>query len=143
MSQPSAQPKALFHGWYILATIFFVAVVSNGARTSFGAFVIPMETYFEWNRSTISAAGFVGLLIGGVSQPFMGRVLDVLGGQKVIGLSLIVLGLATALLSLTFHFLFLVFVFGLVSSIALSGASTTNTGALLARWFRRLSLIHI
>ena len=137
MSQPSAQPKALFHGWYILATIFFVAVVSNGARTSFGAFVIPMETYFEWNRSTISAAGFVGLLIGGVSQPFMGRVLDVLGGQKVIGLSLIVLGLATALLSLTFHFLFLVFVFGLVSSIALSGASTTNTGALLARWFRR------
>jgi MFS family permease len=67
----------------------------------------------------------------------MGRVLDILGGRRVIGISLVVLGVTTALLSFTFHFFFLVFMFGLVSSIALSGASTTNTGALLARWFRR------
>ena len=137
MTQPRAQPKTVFHGWYILATIFFVSLVSNGARTSFGAFVLPMEAEFDWNRSTISAAGFVGFLVGGLSQPFMGRVLDILGGRRVIGISLVVLGVTTALLSFTFHFFFLVFMFGLVSSIALSGASTTNTGALLARWFRR------
>ena len=137
MSQPNARPREVFHGWYILATIFFVSVVSNGARTGFGAFVLPMEAEFDWNRSTISAAGFVGFLVGGISQPFMGRVLDILGGRRVIGISLVVLGLTTALLSLTFHFFFLVAVFGLASSIALSGASTTNTGAVLARWFRR------
>lgn len=146
MNAPDAQPKAeasqprpggIFHGWYILAAIFFISVVSNGARNAFGAFVIPMETDFEWTRGTISMAGAVGFVIGGLSQPFMGQVLDLLGGRKVISISLVVLGISTALLSFTFHLLFLVFMFGLVSSIALSGASTTNTGAVLARWFRR------
>ena len=137
MNTTEAKPKAIFHGWYILAAIFFISVVSNGARTAFGAFVIPMETDFEWSRGTISMAGAVGFVIGGLSQPFMGQVLDMLGGRKVISISLVILGISTALLSFTFHLLFLVFVFGLVSSIALSGASTTNTGAVLARWFRR------
>ena len=146
MNVPDAQPKAetsrpgtgrVFHGWYILAAIFFISIVGNGARTAFGAFVLPMETDFQWNRSAISMAGAVGFVIGGLSQPFMGQVLDILGGRKVISISLVILGISTALLSFTFHLLFLVFMFGLVSSIALSGASTTNTGAVLARWFRR------
>ena len=41
------------------------------------------------------------------------------------------------LLSVTFHILFLVFMFGFVASIFAGGASISNMGALLARWFRR------
>jgi MFS family permease len=50
---------------------------------------------------------------------------------------MIVFGGATVLLSLTFHFLFLIFLFGVVSGIATSGASLGNTMALVSRWFRR------
>ena len=137
MSSPGSQSKGLFYGWYIAAAIVIIAVVGNGARTSFGAFLLPMETHFGWDRSTISLAASIAFLLGGLSQPFMGQALDRFGGRNVIGLSLLVMGLSTALLSLTFNFFFLLFMFGFVSSIALSGASTTNTGAVLARWFRR------
>ena len=41
------------------------------------------------------------------------------------------------LLSLTFHILFLVFMFGFVAGTAYSAASQSNTGAMLATWFRR------
>ena len=47
------------------------------------------------------------------------------------------MGLGTLVLSMTFHILFLVIIFGLVSGTAYGGASTPVTSALLARWFRR------
>ncbi|MFQ6027438.1 MAG: MFS transporter, partial [Dehalococcoidia bacterium] len=86
---------------------------------------------------TISFAAAMGALVNGLTQPFLGYFFDRLEGRRVILYSLIALGLVTVLLSLTFHILFLVFMFGFVSSLALSGASLNNTGALLARWFRR------
>ena len=148
--------KPVFYGWYIVATCIFVAFVTNGARNSFGIFVLPMSEEFEWTRSTISYAAALGFLVNGLTQPFMGKLLDRFGGRKVIISSLALFGLATVALSLTPHFhihiridllridflidgafLFVVLVFGLVSSVALSGMSLNNTGSLLSRWFRR------
>ncbi len=130
-------PRPIFYGWYIVATCIFVAFVTNGARNSFGIFVLPMSEEFDWNRGTISLAAALGFLVNGLTQPFMGRLLDRFGGRRVIVSSLVVFGLATVVLSLTFHLLFLIFMFGFVSSVALSGMSLNNTGALLSRWFRQ------
>ena len=134
---PANQRKPVFYGWYIVATCIFVAFVTNGARNSFGIFVLPMSEEFDWSRGTISFAAALGFLVNGLTQPFMGRLLDRFGGRRVIVSSLIIFGLATVALSLTFHYLFLVFMFGFVSSVALSGMSLNNTGTLLSRWFRR------
>jgi MFS family permease len=127
----------MYYGWYIVATALFIAFATTGARNAFGIFVIPMSDAFGWNRGTISLAASIGFLVNGLTQPFFGGIFDRQGGRKVILVSLVIVGLATVALSLTFHILFLVFMFGFVSSSALSGASLTNTGALLARWFRR------
>jgi sugar phosphate permease len=115
----------------------FIALVTNGARNAFGIFVLPLEQDFGWSRGTISIAASLGFLVNGLTQPFLGSVFDRLGGRRVILTSLVLFGLTTVLLSLTFHFLFLVFVFGFLSAAAMSGSSLTNTGALLTRWFRR------
>ena len=131
------QRKPVFYGWYIVATCIFVAFVTNGARNSFGIFVLPMSEEFEWSRGTISFAAALGFLVNGITQPFMGRLLDRYGGRKVIISSIALFGIATVALSLTFHYLYLIFVFGFVSSVALSGMSLNNTGTLLSRWFRR------
>jgi MFS family permease len=133
----SADSRGLYFGWYIVTTTMFIAFVTTGARSSFGIFIIPMSEEFGWNRTTISLAAAMGFLINGVTQPFIGHFFDKLGGRKVILIGLVATGLATAALSLTFHFLFLAFMFGIVLSTALSGSSTTNTMALLAKWFRR------
>lgn len=137
MATERAPSQGIFYGWYIVATCIFVAFVTNGARNSFGIFVLPMSEEFAWDRGTISLAAALGFLFNGLTQPFMGKLLDRFGGRRVIVASLIVFGLATVALSLTFHLLFLIFLFGFVSSVALSGMSLNNTGALLARWFRR------
>ena len=137
MQTTETTKKPIYYGWYVCAATMFIGFVAMGARNSFGVFVVPMSDEFEWNRFTISAAAALGVLVNGVSQPFFGRIFDQTGGRKMILVSLTVVGCATAMLALTFHILFLAFMFGIVLSMAQSGPGPSNTAALMARWFKR------
>ena len=129
--------SSLYYGWYVTATAMFIAGVTLGARSAFGVFVIPMSEEFAWSRTTISVAAGMGVLVNGLTQPLMGHLFDKFDSRKVILISLLIVGLGTAGLSLTFHYLFLVFLFSFVLSIAMSGTSEGTLGPLLARWFLR------
>ena len=153
-----AAGNPIFYGWFIVAAGFFSLFVSMGARNGFGVFVIPMTGDLDWTRTEISAAIAVGILVNGLSQPFLGRLYDQYGGRIIISLSLMVLGLATMLLAFTSNFgtnfgfqlefgvvdvrlsaslLFLVAIYGLVMSTASSGVSLVTIHAVLAKWFYR------
>ncbi len=131
------QREGIYYGWYIVVTAMFIAAVTTGARNGFGVFVVPMSEAFEWNRTTISVAAGVGWLMNGITQPFLGHLFDKFNSRKVILISLLIAGLATAGLSLTFHYLFLIFLFSFVLSTAMSGASIGTLGPLMARWFMK------
>ena len=129
-----------------------------GARNGFGVFVVPMTDNLDWTRTEISAAIAVGILVNGLSQPFLGRLYDKYGGRLVISLSLLVLGVMTMLLAFTSNFgtsfgfrlnfgvvdvtltaslLYLIAIYGLVMSTASSGVSLVTVHAILAKWFYR------
>ncbi len=137
MLNSPGKPSSVYYGWYVVAATVFIAFIGVGARQGFGVFVVPMSEDFGWSRSSISLAASLGFLLNGLIQPFVGGIFDRLGGRVVIGWGLIILGLATFSLAFTFHILFLVFMFGVVSSVALSAISITTTAALLSKWFRR------
>ena len=136
--QPTGKTKKpIYFGWYVCAATVFIGFVSVGARNSFGVFVIPMSEEFGWSRFTVSIAAALGVFTNGLVQPFMGQLFDRTGGRKLILTGLLVLGIATILLSLTFHILFLIFMFGFIASMAQGGPALSNTSALMARWFKR------
>jgi sugar phosphate permease len=136
--QPTEKTKKpIYFGWYVCAAAVFIGFVSVGARNSFGVFVIPMSEEFGWSRLTVSIAAALGVFTNGLIQPFVGQLFDRTGGRNVILVGLLVLGVSTILLSLTFHILFLVFMFGFVASMAQGGPALSNTAALMARWFKR------
>ncbi len=132
-----SQRKGIYYGWYVVATAMFIAAVTTGARNGFGVFVLPMSEAFEWSRTEISVAAAIGWLVNGATQPFLGHLFDKFNSRRVLLISLLVVGLATAGLSLTFHYLFLIFLFGFVLSTAMSGASIGTLMPLLARWFNK------
>lgn len=125
----------IYYGWYVMITAMFIAGVTTGARNGFGVFVIPMSEDLDFSRTGISIAAGVGWLMNGITQPIVGHLFDKFNSRKVILLSLLVAGLATAGLSLTFHLYFLIFLFSFVLSTAMSGASIGTLMPLLARWF--------
>ena len=137
MSSARARRSGTYYGWYIVVTAMFIAAVTTGARNGFGIFVLPMSEAFDWSRTTISVAAGLGWLVNGVTQPFVGHLFDRYDSRKVILISLVIAGVATAALSLTFHILVLIFLFSFVLSAAMSGASLGTLAPLLARWFRR------
>lgn len=127
----------IYYGWIIVATTFCLTLITGGARNGFGVFVLPISADFGWNRGTISLAASIGFLVSGISQPFLGRAYDRLGGRQLILVSLLMSAVCTVLLSLTTHILFLILVYGVVMSIAIGGSSLTTTAALLSKWFHR------
>ncbi len=135
------QRSGIYYGWYVVVTAMFIAAVTTGARNGFGVFVVPMSDDFEWSRTAISIAAGTGWLMNGITQPLLGHVFDKFNSRKVILISLLVVGLATAGLSLTgvfgeaFALYFLIFLFSFVLSTAMSGASIGTLMPLLARWF--------
>ena len=137
MQSTEETKKPLYFGWYVCAATLFIGFVSIGARNSFGVFVIPMSEEFGWSRFTVSIAAALGIFVNGIIQPFIGQLFDRTGGRKVILTGLLVLGISTILLSLTFHILFLVFMFGFIASMAQAGPALSNTAALMSRWFKR------
>jgi len=137
MQSTEKTKKPLYFGWYVCAATLSIGFVSVGARNSFGVFVIPMSEEFGWSRFTVSIAAALGVFVNGIIQPFMGQLFDRTGGRKVILTGLLVLGISTIFLSLTFHILFLVFMFGFIASMAQGGPALSNTAALMSRWFKR------
>lgn len=136
MKQQSAR-SGIYYGWLVTATTFVIALCSMGGGSSFGVFVIPMSEEFGWTRSSISFAAALGALVSGLSQPFMGRLYDNVGGRRLILASLVLSGLCTAVLALTTHLLFLIIMFGVIRSMVQSGSSLSTTAALLSKWFDR------
>jgi len=137
MTINNSSKRTTYYGWYVCAAAMFIGFCATGARQSFGVFVVPMSDEFGWSRLEVSSAAALGVLVNGVSQPFMGRIFDWTGGRKLVLGSVALLGASTMLMALTFHILFLAFMFGVVLSLAQSGSGPTNMAAMMARWFRR------
>jgi MFS family permease len=135
VSNPARQ--GMFYGWFVVATCMFIAFLTMGTRNAFGAFVVPMEAEFEWNRTVVSWAAALGALLNGVSQPFMGYLFDRVGVRIVVMTGIVVVGASTLLMAATGSIWYLIAVFGVVAAVGQSGTSLTNTGAMLSKWFRR------
>ena len=127
----------LFYGWFVVATCMFIAFLTMGTRNAFGAFVVPMEAEFEWNRTVVSWAAALGALLNGITQPFMGYLFDRVGVRIVVIAGIAVVGVSTLLMTLTGSVWYLIAMFGVVAAVGQSGTSLTNTGAMLSKWFRR------
>ena len=112
MRDMQVDTRHIYYGWYVCAAAMLIGFVATGARQSFGVFVVPMSDEFGWTRFEVSMAASLGVLVNGVSQPFIGRIFDQTGGRKLVLAAVIVLSASTMMLALTFHILFLAFMFG-------------------------------
>ena len=137
MTPSNPARTGMFYGWFVVATCMFIAFLTMGTRNAFGAFVVPMEAEFEWNRTVVSWAAALGALLNGVTQPFMGYLFDRVGVRIVVIAGIFVVGVSTLLMAATGSIWYLIAVFGVVSAVGQSGTSLTNTGATLSKWFRR------
>lgn len=147
MSQRKKPGNKFFYGWVIAFLSFLTILSSIGPRSAFGNLVNPWATDFGWSLQQISFAASLSVFLYGVSQPFIGWLVNRFGPKKVTLGGLLAYGIASLLLSFINSLWQLYLLYGIVMGIAWSACSNVPLSVLVSAWFYKrrgiaLSLVH-
>jgi MFS family permease len=123
------------YAWIVLFLAFLALLSAQGVRLSFGAFMNPWENEFETNRGMISFIAFVSYAVFGISQPYIGRLIDQFGVRKILSFSILLIGITTILSFFVNNLWQLVIIYGILASIGFGGASNVAGSIAVANWF--------
>ena len=84
----------LHYGWIVAAVAFLVLMCVAGVRATPGVLIVPLEKAFGWDRSTISSAIAVNLVLFGLMGPFAGAAMQRFGIRRPVLTALTLLALA-------------------------------------------------
>jgi OFA family oxalate/formate antiporter-like MFS transporter len=91
-----------YYGWLVLGAVCCAGFARQGPAVAvLSIFVEPMTREFGWSRAALSGAVSLGGVLGALSAPVLGPVLDRHGARLVLCLAVLGSGLACMLLSLT------------------------------------------
>ncbi len=110
-----------------------IALITFGARTSFGLFTDPLSDLRDWDRETFAFAIAVQNLLWGLGQPFGGAIADRYGAGRVLAAGGVIYTLGVVLMSVSTSGTTLALTAGVLVGLGLSGASFTIVIAAFAR----------
>jgi MFS family permease len=117
----------------VIAAGCLIALISFGARTSFGLFTDPLSALRGWDRETFAIAIAVQNLLWGIGQPFGGAIADRYGPGRVLAAGGAVYALGVVLMSASTSAGSLALTGGVLVGLGLSGGSFTIVIAAFAR----------
>lgn len=129
--------RRIHYSWIILSIAFFSIIIAGIVRSSSGVFIVPFEKEFGWDRSIISFAFALSLLLYGISGPFMAALIEVIGLKKMM-----ILAMTTLLAGVVLTFLMvepwqLILIWGVIIGLG-SGLYLTVLSPYVAnRWFEK------
>ena len=121
--------------WVITGVAFFTMLMSSGVRQSFGVFFTPMQTEFATGRAPLALTMSIGLLVGALCQPLVGKLADSFGARVVLAAGAAVSGVGLISLGFAPSLLVVYAIFGLVLAVGFSASGIIPTSALVTRWF--------
>jgi sugar phosphate permease len=127
--------NTLFYGWVVVAVTALTLVVSAGVRSAPGVFLVPMLGSFGFDRTALSFAASLGILLFGLAGPFAGFVMDRFGPRRTMLAGMAIVG-ASMLLSARMTTLWeLYLLWGVASGFGTGMASAVLGAAVANRWF--------
>jgi len=131
------QKTKIFYGWWVVAACFVLCFLFAGAGFySFSIFIKPLENEFGWDRAAISLTMSIHFIIGGLMGPFVGKLTQTYGPQKVMTLAAIGSGACFLLVSLTQSLWYFYVIYALLA-LMLCGIGVVPVSSLLANWFSK------
>jgi len=122
------------YGWAVVGSSILLLFGSFGAQQCFGVFLQPLVDEFCWTRAAISGAMSVVMGISGLCAVIMGRLTDKYPVSLIIGIGVLVGGLAYFLLSSVNSIWQFYLYFGAGIGICV-GSCYTPVNATVSKWF--------
>jgi MFS family permease len=92
--------KGLYYGFIIAILCFCIFIVAYGLRFSYGVFFEPMSAELGWNSATTSLVYSVSMILEGVFNIILGRMIDKYGPRLVVTASGIIVAAGYCLVPL-------------------------------------------
>lgn len=121
--------------WFILAGGFLAFTVSAGLMHAYSVFLLAFIAEFRWTRAESSIAYSVGQVVGGVSSPLVGGMVDRLGARRMVlmGGCLLALGLLGSAFATSLWQI--VLLYGVVMTLGANCISMVVFAPLISRLF--------
>jgi MFS family permease len=133
--KPHSKKSGFFYGYWILIVSFYCFFIWSGAGVGvFSLFVTPLQTEFGWGRGEIMLAFTLSFLLGGLSAPLAGSLVDRYGVRGVISAGAFVVGFGFASLSLLSHLWHFYIAFFFIG-VGLAAIGHVPVSALVSNWF--------
>lgn len=133
---PSSRKKPRLHRAWLVAAVTTLALIATAAfRSTTGAFFEPLESEFGWQRSQLSMAVTINLVVYGLAAPFAATLLERFSMRRVAmaALALVALGAGSAVFITQVWHLWILW--GVLVGLG-TGAMALVFGAAVAnRWF--------
>ena len=125
------------NGVVAACTVGNAVSVTPMVYTVFGLFLIPISTEFGWPRSAVSIVLLILAVVGALSYPVVGRIIDQYGARRVILSGNLLFAMSVALVSVStanpVHFYLTYAFLGITAAIPSSVMFTK----VIAGWFDR------
>jgi MFS family permease len=121
---------------FVVAGVTFVALLTAaGVRSAPGVLIVPWETAFGWDRSTVSAAAAVGILLYGLMGPFAAALMQSFGVRRTLAIALSLLSLSACLSLFMTEPWQLVATWGVLSGLGSGCVAFVLAATIVNRWF--------
>ena len=139
MSQPQEMPRRLplRSAWLMLGGAFTAFTVSAALMHSYPVYLVAFIEEFGWSRAETSLAYSVSQLVGGVSSPFVGVLVDRLGPRRLLLLGSFLLILSLAASAFASELWQMVVLYGVVMTIGANCLGLVVFVPILSRHFVR------
>ena len=129
--------RRINYAYVILATGFTVLFFSSGARFAFGLLLKPMSEDLELSRSALSLAATCFMIVGALTMPFVGRLVDSFSVRRVVSIAVIIASAGIGLMGLAQTQWQVILLYGIIFAIGNGGSSVGPIGVMISRWFER------
>jgi MFS family permease len=127
--------RRIHPAWFVLAALTICMSASSGLRAVFGVYIKPMEAELGWSRGGLSGAAAISLLLLGAIGPFAGRLADLWGPRRVVGLFLLLLGVGSIASAFAQSLWQIYISVGVLMALGAGGVAMSTGSSVLARWF--------
>jgi len=129
--------KALFWGWYVTLGAFALMVITYGVRYSFGVFVKPMLSEYDWPMTVIQLGSSVNIFIYACASVLAGWLLDRISPKKVMTAGILLTTAGLIMTSVIKTPLGLYFAYGMLVGAGSAGCGAVICSAAVGKWFDR------
>jgi len=126
----------LFYGYIVVMAAVSILMIAWGSNRSFGVFLEPMLSEFDWTRAAISGAFTLSSIVTGVFAIIAGRLTDKFGPRVVLLVCGLFLGSNYILVSQVNAIWQFYLLYGLIGGVGMGGAAAPLM-SVVARWFFR------